>query len=78
MLTKASMLPLLLATLCFNAVSTPLTWLDRTFVENAFYNVALQHEYSQGNKPLAKWKQPIKIWIDRMRPMNPRGDVVNV
>ncbi|MEZ9545011.1 MULTISPECIES: DUF2927 domain-containing protein [Vibrio] len=64
MLTKASMLPLLLATLSFNAVSTPLTWLDRTFFETAFYNVALQHEYSQGSKPLAKWKQPIKIWID--------------
>uniref|UniRef100_UPI0038F6687F DUF2927 domain-containing protein n=1 Tax=Streptomyces galilaeus TaxID=33899 RepID=UPI0038F6687F len=49
--------------LSFNVVSTPLTWPDKTFVENAFYDVALQHEYSQGNKPLAKWKQPIKIWI---------------
>ena len=50
--------------LSFNVVSTPLTWLDKTFVENAFYDVALQHEYSQGNKPLAKWKQPINIWVD--------------
>ncbi|MBT9243126.1 DUF2927 domain-containing protein [Vibrio splendidus] len=64
MLLRASMLPLLLALFSFNATSTPLTWLDRSFVETAFYNVALQHEYSQGNKPLAKWKQPIKIWID--------------
>ncbi|WP_373958466.1 DUF2927 domain-containing protein [Vibrio gigantis] len=64
MLTKASTLPLLLAVISFSVVSTPLTWLDKTFVETAFYNVALQHEYSQGNRPLAKWKQPIKIWID--------------
>ncbi|PTP36356.1 hypothetical protein CWO07_09415 [Vibrio splendidus] len=64
MLLRASMLPLLLALFSFNATGTPLTWLDRSFVETAFYNVALQHEYSQGNKPLAKWKQPIKIWID--------------
>ncbi|MCY9862531.1 DUF2927 domain-containing protein [Vibrio coralliirubri] len=64
MLRTASMLPLLLVLFSFNATSTPLTWLDRSFVETAFYNVALQHEYSQGNKPLAKWKQPIKIWID--------------
>lgn len=64
MLIKASMLPLLLAVVSFNSVSTPLTWLDKSFVETAFYNVALQHEYSQGNKPLAKWKQPIKIWVD--------------
>ncbi|MEZ9240398.1 DUF2927 domain-containing protein [Vibrio splendidus] len=63
MLLRASMLPLLLALFSFNAACTPLTWLDRSFVETAFYNVALQHEYSQGNKPLAKWKQPIKIWI---------------
>ncbi|PTO83943.1 DUF2927 domain-containing protein [Vibrio splendidus] len=64
MYRTASMLPLLLVLLSFDATSTPLTWLDRSFVETAFYNVALQHEYSQGNKPLAKWKQPIKIWID--------------
>ncbi|PMG21929.1 DUF2927 domain-containing protein [Vibrio splendidus] len=64
MFLRASMLPLLLTLFSFNATSTPLTWLDRSFVETAFYNVALQHEYSQGNKPLAKWKQPIKIWVD--------------
>ncbi len=64
MLRTASMLPLLLALFSFHTSSTPLTWLDRSFVETAFYNVALQHEYSQGNKPLAKWKQPIKIWIE--------------
>lgn len=64
MLRTASMFPLLFVLLSFNATSTPLTWLDRTFVETAFYNVALQHEYSSGNKPIAKWKQPIKIWID--------------
>ncbi|MEZ8065199.1 MULTISPECIES: DUF2927 domain-containing protein [unclassified Vibrio] len=64
MLPRASMLSLLLALLSFNAASTPLTWLDRTFVETAFYHVALQHEYSQGDKLLAKWKQPIKVWVD--------------
>ncbi len=39
MLTKASMLPLLLAVVSFNAVSTPLTWLDKSFVESAFVSV---------------------------------------
>jgi hypothetical protein len=58
------MLPLLLVSLSFKAASTPLTWLDKAFIETAFYNVALQHEYSSGTKPLAKWQQPIKIWID--------------
>ncbi len=64
MLRTATMLPLLLVSLSFKAASTPLTWLDRAFIETAFYNVALQHEYSSGTKPLAKWQQPIKIWID--------------
>lgn len=64
MLRTASILPLLLVSLSFKAASTPLTWLDRAFIETAFYNVALQHEYSSGTKPLAKWQQPIKIWIN--------------
>ena len=64
MLRTASMLPLLLVGLSFKAASTPLTWLDKAFIETAFYNVALQHEYSSGTKPLAKWQQPIKVWID--------------
>lgn len=54
----------MLVSLSFKAASTPLTWLDKAFIETAFYNVALQHEYSSGTKPLAKWQQPIKIWID--------------
>ncbi len=64
MLRTTSMLLLLLVNLSFKAASTPLTWLDRAFIETAFYNVTLQHEYSSGTKPLAKWQQPIKIWID--------------
>ncbi|MFA0036838.1 DUF2927 domain-containing protein [Vibrio sp. 10N.261.52.A1] len=64
MLRTATMLPLLLISLSFKAASTPLTWLDKAFIETAFYNVALQHEYASGTKPLAKWQQPIKVWID--------------
>lgn len=64
MLRTATMLPLLLVSLSFKVVATPLTWLDKTFIETVFYNVALQHEYSSGTKLLAKWQQPIKIWID--------------
>lgn len=44
--------------------ATGLTWLDPSFVERAFYSVALEHEYTSGNHPLAKWKQPIRIWLD--------------
>jgi len=44
--------------------ATGLTWLDPSFVERAFYSVALEHEYTQGNHPLAKWNQPIRIWVD--------------
>lgn len=44
--------------------ATGLTWLDPNFVERAFYSVALEHEYTSGNHPLAKWNQPIRIWLD--------------
>ena len=44
--------------------ATGLTWLDPSFVERAFYSVALEHEYPSGNHPLAKWNQPIRIWLD--------------
>ena len=44
------------------------TWLDTKFVENAFINVALRNEYSAGNKPLVKWNQPIRIWVDHKVP----------
>ncbi|MFM2597939.1 DUF2927 domain-containing protein [Vibrio fortis] len=44
--------------------ATGLTWLDPSFVERAFYSVALEHEYTSGNHPLAKWNQPIRIWLD--------------
>ncbi|MBA5762595.1 DUF2927 domain-containing protein [Vibrio sp. 404] len=40
------------------------TWLDPSFVRNAFLDVALKNEYSQGDKPLVKWRQPIKIWVE--------------
>jgi len=38
-------------------------WQDTSFVERAFIHVALRNEYSAGKKPLVKWQQPIKIWI---------------
>ncbi|MDK9739828.1 DUF2927 domain-containing protein [Vibrio sp. D404a] len=41
-----------------------LTWLDPSFVERAFYSVALEREYTKGSHPLAKWSQPIRIWVD--------------
>lgn len=44
--------------------ATGLTWLDPSFVARAFYSVALEHEYTSGNHPLAKWNQPIRIWLD--------------
>ncbi|KJY83236.1 hypothetical protein TW81_09505 [Vibrio galatheae] len=40
------------------------TWLDPQFVENAFINVALRNEYSAGSKPLVKWNQPVKVWVE--------------
>ena len=64
MLRTATIFPLLLVSLSLKVVATPLTWLDRTFIEAAFYIVALEHESSSGPKPLAKWQQPINIWID--------------
>ncbi|MDN3609709.1 DUF2927 domain-containing protein [Vibrio ostreicida] len=48
---------------CF-AYTTVKTWLDPDFVRQAFLDVALKNEYSHGNKPLVKWTQPIKIWVE--------------
>ncbi|NOH79572.1 DUF2927 domain-containing protein [Vibrio sp. RE86] len=45
------------------AYTTQQTWLDPQFVSTAFINVALRNEYSEGKKPLMKWRQPIKIWV---------------
>lgn len=38
-------------------------WLNPSFIERAFIHVALRNEYSVGEKPLVKWRKPIKIWI---------------
>ncbi len=38
-------------------------WQDTGFVERAFIHVALRNEYSAGKKPLVKWQQPVKIWV---------------
>ncbi|MEF1291462.1 DUF2927 domain-containing protein [Vibrio sp. M260118] len=46
------------------AYETQQTWLDTNFVEKAFINVALRNEYSAGSKPLTKWQQPVKIWVE--------------
>ncbi|WP_100753047.1 DUF2927 domain-containing protein [Vibrio salilacus] len=40
------------------------TWLDPQFIETAFIKVALRNEYSSGQKPLVKWRQPIKVWVE--------------
>ncbi len=39
------------------------TWLDPHFVQQAFLEVALKNEHQPGDKPLAKWHQPLKIWL---------------
>ncbi len=39
-------------------------WLNPSFVERAFIHVALRNEYSAGKKPLVKWREPIKIWVE--------------
>lgn len=43
--------------------ATGLTWLDKAFVENAFFEVALKNEYLSGSKPLSKWNSPLKVWV---------------
>lgn len=40
------------------------TWLEPEFVKRAFLEVALKNEYSGGDKPLVKWHQPVKIWVE--------------
>ncbi len=46
------------------AYTTTKTWLDPSFINQAFLDVALKNEYSEGNKPLVKWKKPIKVWVE--------------
>ncbi len=44
------------------------TWLDTQFIEKAFINVAMRNEYSAGNKPLVKWNEAVKIWVQHKVP----------
>lgn len=44
------------------ASSKEQTWLDTTFIERAFYEVALKSEFEKGTKPLIKWISPVKVW----------------
>lgn len=39
------------------------TWLDPSFVANAFVQVALRDEYSPGEKKLRKWQQPLRVYV---------------
>lgn len=55
---------LFLALFSGHAKATGFTWLDPSFVERAFYGVALEQEYTTGNHPLVKWNQPIRILLD--------------
>ncbi|EGQ9203630.1 DUF2927 domain-containing protein [Vibrio cholerae] len=43
-------------------------WRDPTFIERAFLNVALRNEYSAGEKPLSKWREPLRIYFDHQVP----------
>jgi len=43
--------------------ATGLTWLDKAFVEKAFFEVALKNEYLSGSRPLSKWNSPLKVWV---------------
>ncbi|MEH0689563.1 DUF2927 domain-containing protein [Vibrio cholerae] len=56
--------PLLLFAHLTFAYPSQTTWLDPTFVERAFLDVALKNEYRPGDKPLTKWQAPIRIWVD--------------
>ncbi|WP_070963101.1 DUF2927 domain-containing protein [Vibrio sonorensis] len=44
------------------------TWLNKEFVHDAFMEVALKNEYSAGDKPLIKWKSPVRIWVEHKVP----------
>ncbi|MDW6003824.1 DUF2927 domain-containing protein [Vibrio mangrovi] len=40
------------------------TWENPRFIQNAFFHVALNHEFaSHGKHRLAKWNQPLRIWF---------------
>ncbi|WP_229767934.1 DUF2927 domain-containing protein, partial [Vibrio cholerae] len=43
-------------------------WRDPAFIERAFLNVALRNEYSAGEKPLSKWREPLRIYFDHQVP----------
>jgi len=38
-------------------------WKNFSFVERAFYDVALKSEFRKGQTRVLKWKSPIKIWV---------------
>lgn len=43
-------------------------WRDPAFIEQAFLAVAMHNEYSAGEKPLSKWRKPIRIYFEHQVP----------
>ncbi|MEI2563242.1 DUF2927 domain-containing protein [Vibrio metoecus] len=43
-------------------------WRDPAFIEQAFLAVAMHNEYSVGEKPLSKWRKPLRIYFEHQVP----------
>ncbi|EEY98274.1 hypothetical protein VOA_002092 [Vibrio sp. RC586] len=43
-------------------------WRDPAFIERAFLAIALQNEYSVGEKPLSRWREPLRIYFEHQVP----------
>lgn len=52
-----------LLTLLSHSAYSQESWRDPAFIEQAFLAVALRNEYSSGEKPLSKWREPLRIYF---------------
>lgn len=39
-------------------------WQSPDYLQQAFFEVALHHEYAAGEQPVRKWLQPVKVWLE--------------
>lgn len=57
-----SLLVCLLSGLAMPAMARE-AWQEPAFLQQAFADIALRNEFSNGEQPVRKWRQPIKVWL---------------
>ncbi|MDF2181632.1 DUF2927 domain-containing protein [Neptuniibacter sp. CAU 1671] len=65
---KRSCLCLLMLCCAQVSAAEELSWQSPAFIQQAFIAVALRNEYQAGAKPLRRWRQDVRVWLDHRVP----------